>query len=195
MLNYIHFDSLLEEGKDLFINLKDQWGPAKAVAPVNAMVSAVDKLTARVAQLDQQLKAKGNNNGNNNGNGDKKGNGNGLKCFKCGKPGFTKKTCPDCNKDSNGKDGTKQPGKWAAPKDGEPTEKMIDGVLMKYCAKCRRGKGRWTNDHTTAEHKSGFLKDNKKSDSDGDKPAGNVASLPIGTSQDLFSAWSDVVQG
>lgn len=190
MPNYIHFNHLLDEGKDEFMNLQEQWGPAKNTGPsTQAMLS---KLTAQVASLDQQLKAKTGDT-SPTPNGEKKG----IKCFGCGKQGYTKKTCPDCkakreaangNSNSSGDKQTSPSGsgKWAAPKDGEPTEKMIDGALHKWCAKCRRGKGRWTKDHSTAEHKVGFFKD-KKEKTDGE--AAKLAQGPF--SQELFTAWSE----
>ena len=190
MPNYIHFTHLLEEGKDEFMNLQEQWGPAKNTGPTaQAMLS---KLSAQVASLNQQLKAK-TTAAAPNANGEKKE----LKCFECGKPGYTKRNCPDCKAKrsaaGNGNPGgnptrpANGDGKWAAPKDGEPTEKTVDGVLHKWCAKCRKGKGRWTKNHSTAEHKEGFFKEQKPS-TDG-AAAAKLAQGPF--SQDLFSGWSE----
>ena len=189
MSNYIHFQHLLDEGKELFLDLQEQWGPTKPAGPANAMISALQSLSAKVANLDQALKAKPGGGGKEGS--DKKE----LKCFTCGKPGHTKKTCPDCNK-GNGTPGggspppkKKKPFKWAAPKDGEPQEKEIDGKPHKYCAKCKNGRGFWTSGaqmHGTAEHKNR---------PDG-KPAagGHVAAVPTSFAEDLFAQWSGIVE-
>ena len=183
MPNYIHFSHLLDEGKREYLGLEKQWGTAKQAVPNHAaMISKLTSAVAKIDQkLDQQLKPKGND------DSDKKKD---LKCYGCNKPGFTKKTCPDCNKGKKGDDkGKNDGGKWAPPKDGEPHEKMIDGVKMFYCEKCRRGKGRWTKDHGTDKHQVGFLKDKKD-----ETPAGTakLAEAPI---QDIFSGWANFCGG
>ena len=174
---YTHFTHLLKEGKDKFMNLQAHWGPAKGVV-TQAMFS---QLQAQMATINQKLKAKTTDASSGTGDKDKKE----LKCYDCGKPGYTKRNCPDCKAKREADKGKNPPksdgkGKWAAPKDGEPTEKKIDDVLYKWCAKCRRGKGRWTKDHTTAEHKDGFFKEKTP------PVAANVAQT-----QNLFSAWAE----
>ena len=180
MDNYVHFSDLLEEGKEQYTNLSDQWGPAKNVKPPeSAMTAALKKLDAKVSQLDQKLTAK-------SPEGKKS---EGKHCYGCGKKNYTKKTCPNCSKKKDEKDKDKDKKdtddnkKFAPPKDGEPTEKMIDGVLHKYCSKCYRGKGRWTkgdNAHKTDEHRSGFLKEQRAATTGGD--SANLA-------QSLSSRW------
>ena len=197
MPNRIHFQDLLDEGKDLFTDLKDQWGPAKAAGPAAALLTVLDRINARVAQLDQKLHAKTGDKGGGDEGGKKE-----LKCFKCGKPGFTKKTCPDCNSPNGNGSGKPPPtgtGKWSAPKDGEPKEKMINGSLHKWCSKCRKGQGRWTKDHSTEEHKVGFLRGKRDKDEGGSgttpaNPSGTLACVPMGTadSQTLMSAWGEL---
>ena len=165
------------------------WGPAKNSGPADALVASVKDLKAEVAKLGQTLKAK---DGNGSGNADKQSDG-GKRCFGCGKPGFTKRTCPDCkdksksgsgssnsNSNANGKSDSSG-GKWAPPKDGEPAEKEIDGVTHKFCQSCRRGKGKWSKGdaaHFTKDHQVGF-----KKDKDGEA-SGKVAAAD----QSLFSA-------
>jgi hypothetical protein len=154
MPNYIHFMHLLAEGK-----LKSRM---------------LTKLSAQVAMLNQKLRAMTANPKADTGT---PGTEEGIHCFACGKPGYTKKNCPACkakheaNAAQNGNANATPPsgsaGKWAAPKDGEPTEKMIDGVKYYYCGKCRRGKGKWNKNHTTEQHQVGFLKENKSSSDTG----------------------------
>ena len=67
------------------------------------------------------------------------------------------------------------------PKDGEPTTKQIDGKTMHWCQKCRRGKGRWTEDHATDKHVTGFMK----------KKAGGGANIAA-VSQICQDAWFGV---
>ena len=191
--NFVHWSDLLEEGKEKFLGLQKQWGPAKDGGPNTAAM--LSKLSAQVASLNQQLKAKSPaSNGSGNGNGNGSNQNKELKCFKCGKPGFTKKTCPDCNpnrdasnnngnNNSGGGNGNSSGGKWAAPKDGEPTQKTVNGVLFKWCQKCRGGKGHWNKTHSTDEHKENFFKDKKKEDGE---PSAKLASCD----QELHVSWA-----
>ena len=193
MPNFIHFNHLLDEGKEEFLNLKDQWGPAKTAG--TSPTAMLSNLTTQVAQLNQQLKAKtpaGSNGGGGGGDDPKKG----IHCFKCGEPGFTKKNCPKCKANANGGGNgddskTEKPGpsnngsKWDAPKPGESHEKMINGVLHHWCAKCRGGKGRWNKNHKTDKHQTGFFKAQR------DEAAGASAHIAETVDQDLFSAWAD----
>ena len=189
MPDYIHYQALLDEAKLDYANLQEQWGPAQHAKTQTAALMA--KMNAQIANLKQELKAK--TPAATPPGGEKKD----LKCYECGKPGYTKKTCPDCAAKKKG--GTTPngdnpapkaagTGKWTAPKDGEPQEKLIDGVLHKYCKKCHGGKGRWTRGkglHSTDEHKVGV---GKKND---DNNSGNEAGLCAAVDQDLISAWSD----
>ena len=157
--------------------------------------AVLSNLTTQVAQLNQQLKAKtpaGSNGGGGGGDDPKKG----IHCFKCGEPGFTKKNCPKCKANANGGGNgddskTEKPGpsnngsKWDAPKPGESHEKMINGVLHHWCAKCRGGKGRWNKNHKTDKHQTGFFKAQR------DEAAGASAHIAETVDQDLFSAWAD----
>ena len=180
MVTYVHFDMLLDEGKALYVELQAQWGPATSVKSKEAtMLATISQLSAKVAQLDQQLKQT------------KPEPKKDVKCYECGKPGFTKRTCPDCKKKREASTPAPAPapspapagnaGKWAKPKDGEPQEKMIDGKLHKFCRKCNRGKGRWVsgdNAHLTADHVDGFMKKKREQQNQS-----------AGLAQDLFSAW------
>ena len=186
--NYVNFEMLLDEGKQKFNTLQKQWGPANALSSEQVVLAQVKALQAKVATLNQQLTAKS---GNDAG---KSKDGSGVHCFKCKKPGFTKKTCPDCNPHLASGSSTSTQGdsnstsssgsnKWAAPKSGESEIKTIDGKEHKYCSKCKRGKGRWTTGdgaHVTSDHKTGFLKKKKE----GGQPAAALASLDSST---LFS--------
>jgi hypothetical protein len=192
MPNYIHFLHLLDEGKQKSMNLQHKWGPTKDAEPSQAAM--LTKLTAQVATLNQKLRATTATPKADTGT---PGTKEGLHCFACGKPGYTKKNCPACkakreanaaqNGNANATPPTGSAGKWVAPKDGEPTEKMIDGVKYYYCAKCRRGKGKWNKNHTTEQHQVGFLKENKSSSDTG---SANLAETSI--SQGLYSAWSSL---
>lgn len=178
---YVHYETLLSEAKTKYHELKAKWGPAKATDPETALKAEMKKLQAKIATLDQKLKAS---------DGGKRGDG--KACYSCGKVGFTKKTCPDCSKkpnsngsgNSNGSNGGNQSsppagqGKWAAPKTGEPHEKEINGELHKYCGKCRGGKGRWTKGtsaHLTANHQAGFRTKKDEASTGTGTPAAKVA--------------------
>lgn len=196
MPNFIHFKDLLEEGKDLFMNLTDQWGPSKAAGSQSAMLTALQQLTAKVAKLDQNLKPKASGHANGKADGGNKE----LRCFNkgCGKIGYTRHNCPDCNKPGSNRrnngsgsgNGNGDGKNMDKPKDGEPTEKMVDGVKYFYCPKCRRGKGGWNKTHKASEHKDGYLRDQKNKDSAGSNgsegtPAATLAGL---TPDDMANA-------
>ncbi len=211
MPNYWHWTTVLREAKNDYQNLMKQWGPAKTGPSPEAQTAAlVSKLSAQVANLSQQLNAKSANS-NNGGNGNNNGRKD-VKCYECGKPGYTKKTCPDClakknnsnggsqsngngnsngnSNNSNGSNGNGS-GKWAAPKDGEPQEKVIDGVTHKCCKACRGGKGRWTRGqsmHSTAEHRGKTSNNDSNNNNSNGSGSAKLCELP---NQTLFSAWAD----
>lgn len=106
-----------------------------------------------------------------------------------------KKDCPETTQNNNNRNNTNNnqndTGKWAKPKDGEPKEKTIDGKLMYYCGKCKRGKGRWTN-HKETEHVDGYMKNKRENGGQNDSPpaaAGNLAAV----SQDMmcWDTWNE----
>ena len=101
------------------------------------MKAQLKAMNSRLEAVSQELKAakdgKPSGAGIATGSGNKEG-----KCWTCGKEGHVKKDCPDRRKKTDN-DGDKTPAdadKWAAPKPGEPLERMINGKLFKYCATC-----------------------------------------------------------
>jgi len=75
-----------------------------------------------------------------------KTNNNSRKCFQCGSTEHYLPSCP-------------QLPAWRKekPAEGEPQEKTVEGTIYKYCGKCQRGNGFWTEGkslHSTEEHKS-----------------------------------------
>ncbi len=203
--NHVHFSDLLQDGKELFHELQEggNWGSTGKASPEQTLLSSVKTLNAKVAQLDQQLKAKGGNgnngNGTNNGNGN--GNGNKRRCYNCNSEEHLANACPKKNKDrkdeSSGSPPAAGSGKWSAPKEGEPHQKMINGTLHYWCSKCRRGKGRWTKDHLTSQHQDGFIKKKKEEEANntnGDgAPAVRMAHVPPSLAQTLFAQWSEKI--
>ena len=205
MSNRIHFRDLLDDGRDLHRELLEgkKWGPSGkgSASPETALHATIKQLNAKVAKLDQQLKSKdgsggGTGGGSGGGNGDR--GGSKRKCFRCGSTDHLANNCPKPPPNDSGNKDTPAPGtgKWAAPKDGEPHKKKIDGVDFFWCAKCRKGKGKWNKNHTTEQHQVGFLKDKKNEASNGSDngssggaPAGHLASLTVcpPVSQKLFS--------
>jgi hypothetical protein len=174
------------------MNLQHKWGPAKDAEPSQAAM--LTKLTAQVATLNQKLRARTAAPRLILELQEPRKVSIVLLVANLGiqrRPVLACKAKREANAAQNGNANATPPtgsaGKWAAPKDGEPTEKMIDGVKHYYCAKCRRGKGKWNKNHTTEQHQVGFLKENKSS---GDNGSANLAETPI--SQDLYSAWSSL---
>ena len=91
-------------------------------------------------------------------------------CRKCGKKGHWARDCPlnrsqgrpRFNRNNTKKSNSSS--KWAPPKNGESEIKHIDGKKKYWCGKCKR----WTNNHTTENHKS--REELKKS-----SPSANIA--------------------
>ena len=140
----------------------------------------ISKLTALVTKLDNRLASmKGKGGG---GGSDGKGGSNDGKewhkkatCNHCRQKGHKCPTKDDGKPDVRAKT-PKGPstgtGKWAPPKDGEPTTKEIDGTKWMWCSKCNKGAGRWTLNHETSGHQADW----KPKDTDGAGSA-NIASI------------------
>jgi hypothetical protein len=174
----------LEGAKSKFINLQHLWGPTGSKE--EALLSQVKALKAQVAKMDQSLKSKaGGDGGKSSGDTSSKST---RKCYICDSPDHLKKDCPQ--KKSGGSGGSKGNnqsssagnGKWAKPKDGEPHEKMFDGVKKFWCSKCGDGKGRWNNTHKTEAHKT---KEELAASKSSGTPVGNLACA----NQTLTSNW------
>ena len=112
------------------------------------LTAQLKAMSAKVERLDQQLAAAKDDLKNGAGGKQPKDYSNYI-CNHCKKKGHIKQHCPQLK--NNGKqDGNK----WAAPKDGEPQEKVVDGVKRFYCSKCKKGKGFWNTSHVTAQHRN-----------------------------------------
>ena len=187
MPNKIHYNDLLEDTKTNYTNLLHKWGN-HPTAKEQALMNKVSSLEARLANVDQKLSLTNGNGGSNGSNKAPNPKHKDLTCHNCGEKGHISPNCPkkkssgssnNSNNSSNGSGNSNNrnnnnnaaTGKWAPPKEGEPLEKMIDGVLMHYCKDCGHGKGRWTN-HKTEDHVPGYLR--KKKNAEG----ANTASLP-----------------
>ena len=177
MPNLVTYTMLIEEAKTTFANLQKQWGPLLAPAKQDPMVA---KLNALQAKLDKALQAKPQEG--------KKGKGKGDGCWKCGKKDHLKKDCPEgkgnqgnSGGQGNGNGSQNGSGKWAKPKDGEPHEKMVNGVKKHWCEKCGNG-GRWNNTHKTAQHVS-----KAERDAAGDSPSANLAATTLHSTGDWFT--------
>ena len=159
--NYTHFRTLLAEAKQDYQNNLHRWGttPAKD-AQLAAMQSKLDKVTNQLSRVNQQLEQKPDN-GNNNSNKDKD------KCATCGGSHATNQHDAVMKKKAANKI------KYAAPKQGEPHTKEIDGRTMHYCSKCSNGNGRWTG-HLTKDHKDNYQPQKRKG---GRKHKGNLHRL------------------
>lgn len=156
--DYIKHGDLLQQVRQSAKDLAKFWpASGKGSQPVPGTAAFFSKqlnqVHSKLSQLDQKLSR-------NPGGGGTRREGE-LSCDWCKKPGFTKKTCPnpeckakwaakeqakgDKNKAKTQK-GTPSPpgqGKWSAPKDGEPTTKMIDGKSYRWNPAGRQGKGKW----------------------------------------------------
>ena len=89
-------------------------------------------------------------------------------CNRCGQKGHWARdpACPmKATKPNQSGSGSKPPDtapsdrtpnwKYVAPTSGSPDVVTKEGKTWKWCAKCNRGKGRWTTTHTTADHRKG----------------------------------------
>ena len=87
-----------------------------------------------------------------------------------------------------------EPWMLVAPTDGV-LEKTVNGVKYIYCAKCRRGKGKW-NGGTTAHHTSAHRGGKQPTTPSGDSTTPQASLAFVGTSDDLSfpeisdSGWS-----
>ena len=97
-----------------------------------------------------------------------------------------RRDCPGRGQGS-GNDTAPASTKWAAPKDGESHEKMIDGAKRLWCSKCRGGKGMWTKHHKTAGHKTKEQMTAEKASDGNGTPTAAVAM--VDACQELHSAW------
>ena len=167
--NHIHFSDLLDEAKQMFVNLQHLWGPSKnVVSETQSLKAALKAMKSQLDTLNQELQSTREKGGSKNGSGGGSGSGNGnngandgrgsqRKCWRCGGNHLQK----DCTQppQGNGEDGRKPPavnGMWDPPKAGEPQEKTINGKVLKFFAKCKfKGcPGKRTRTHNTTERQT-----------------------------------------
>ena len=110
---------------------------------IHALIAqAIDK------KLEQIVPSGGK--GRNGGDNTNSTTRNVRKCFACGSEDHLIRNCPNRGEKN-----------WRhIPPDtskGDPTEKTVDGILYRWCGKCRGNKGLWTEGdkaHFTSDHRS-----------------------------------------
>ena len=160
LTNYIHFSDLLDEAKQMYINLNHKWGPSQTtISEAQTLKAQLKAMQSKLDSLNQELKSSRSNSSSKTEAG--AGAGRNKKCWSCGKEDHLSKDCPQKgkgrmdNKEDKQRQSSKDPNMWNAPKAGEPQEKTINGKVWKWCAKCmfKDKLGRWTKTHSTNEHK------------------------------------------
>ena len=164
MPNKIDFDKLLNEAKKSYNNLKHLWGPAKDAMTEQVFVSQMNAFSSKLDKIEQKLSQKDSGSSGNGSGG--KGQRQ-VKCWRCGRVGHVKQDCPEPDAEGD----SSNPSKWAPPKPGEPTKKLIDGKMKFWCGTCRRGEGAWNNTHETADHDPSKFR-GRKQQHDGEEAAG-----------------------
>jgi hypothetical protein len=102
-----------------------------------------------MGKLIRHSKEGNNGGGNGGGSGYQK-----RKCFRCGSEDHIIKNCT-VTKDKSAKDWRSVPPDTSK---NEPKEKTVEGVIYKWCGRCRGGRGSWNSAgaaHFTADHRSG----------------------------------------
>jgi hypothetical protein len=187
--NDLSWEDALQELEEDYISLKQKkkW----VAAADNKEQKQIKALTAKVNQLESQLKMHGTSqksssaNSSNKDSSEKSGNPHAnYECHRCHKKGHIAANCPEKSSaeskppaaDVSKSEGEKSKRKMEreAPKDGESHKKTMFGTEYWWCAKCKR----WTKGdkkHTTEQHKS------KKPESD----TGASASLAMTGTQGL----------
>ena len=134
------------------------------------------KLQGKVSTLEAKAQSGGSSGGSGGGS-----NGSQRNCFKCGSPDHIKKDCPQKNGGSSNGGSSSRPQlpEWRkkAPGSEEAKTKTVDGVVHKWCEKCRFGKGMWTagdRAHSTEEHRSS----RNQQESTQQSESGRLAVLP-----------------
>jgi hypothetical protein len=207
MSNPITYTLLLEEAGEKFMNLKHLWGPAKdakgahTASAETLLLQKIERMEAKLSQMSnrprtfpgkscygcgmadmikpQCPRCKNSSSGGSNGGSRGGSNGGGRSR---GNPAPAPASSAGGNDGSHGN--SSSGSKWAAPKDGEPHTKTINGKTMKWCAKCRDGKGRWTKTHHTnghTDHSNKGSNGNGNGSSPHGQAQGSVAQLDLST--------------
>ena len=129
------------EKKYLELKSSGRWPPAKHASDSRAVPSAFNLSKIELMTLIQQSMTSG-------------------KCHNCGEEGHWANNCPKKKSPSgptptrSKPQGQKPSGKtdchWRSmpPKEGESQTKVVEGIMFKWCAKCKR----WSTTHATATH-------------------------------------------
>ena len=76
--NYIHFSDLLEEAKQMHVNVQHLWDPAKnLVSETQSLKASLKAMKSQLDTLNQELKSTRDKGGSNNGSGGGSGGSNG----------------------------------------------------------------------------------------------------------------------
>ena len=94
--NYIHFSDLLDEAKQMFINLSHKWGPSQTtVTEAQTLKAQLKAMQSKLDSLNQELKSsRGNNSNSSSGTVAGAGDSKKKNCWKCGKDDHLSKDCP-----------------------------------------------------------------------------------------------------
>jgi hypothetical protein len=190
MPTYMSYTTLLDEGKEIYTDMKTKWGASTKTPETSLMASLITDLQAQVGQLDQRLRASPATPSPNNG----QGNGRPpIQCYGCGAPGVIQSRCTRCNP-NGGSNGEATAAKWAPPGPGESEERIINGHLHYFCSRCKRWR-KGDGKHKTAQHRVGVgaargapggASNDGNNESATPAPAANLSSLPS-SGQTLFS--------
>eukprot|EP00980_Cylindrotheca_fusiformis_P022352 scaffold9224_cov170-Cylindrotheca_fusiformis.AAC.2 len=151
------WESLMIEHANFYQELiqSNDWPPAKGAnkedtdSQIQGLVAKMDEVSKKV---DANL-SRINSNQGSSGNGDGGGRGK-RKCFRCQSEDHVIRDCPLV--ESNNGDAWKRVPPNTA--NNEPKEKTVDGIVFKWCGKCRGNRGHWNGGdkaHFTEEHRSG----------------------------------------
>ena len=172
---------------------RSEWTPALGRPTANEEIAALKAALQKLTPND------------GNGQGGRFGGGGGRRCWECGQEGHIARTCPSRTY-NNGEEGennvnegenngdvqTTTDNKWRStpPKNNEPHERTVNGVIWLWCGRCKRwfsgSKAHLTNDHKTkAELEAAAAQSSAQSGHGGGGQNGNLQARTLPTSTRL----------